>query len=155
VYEYGNLIELLTPQFKIIAYCIMPDHYHLLVQATLSSEISNYISKIENSYTRFYNMRNLRKGPLWQSAFRCARIVSNEQLLHVVRYIHLNPVTSNLVTNPRQWLYSSHNLYLQQPILNKAKIISIKTVKKFEQFILNNIDHQKRLRVIKSALRDY
>ena len=100
-------------------------------------------------------MRNLRKGPLWQSAFRCARIVSNEQLLHVVRYIHLNPVTSNLVTNPRQWLYSSHNLYLQQPILNKAKIISIKTVKKFEQFILNNIDHQKRLRVIKSALRDY
>ncbi len=155
IFAYSNLIQLEKPQFRIIAYCAMPDHYHLLLQASLSIKISEYIGKVENSYTRFYNMRNNRKGPLWQSAFRCTRIISNEQLLHVIRYIHLNPVTAELVSNPLYWNFSSHKYYLKQSILDSIKIVSIKSVSMYEKFVLDNKDYQKRLRVIKSALRDY
>jgi putative transposase len=155
IFVYANLVQLVSPLFKIIAYCIMPDHYHLLLQASLSQNISQFIGRIENSYTRYYNLGNLRKGPLWQSAFRCTRIISNEQLLHVIRYIHLNPTTANLVSDPRYWNNSSHKFYMQQNILDSIKLVSIKSTKKYEKFIFDNKDYQKRLRVIKSALRDY
>ncbi len=152
---FPNLLQLSSPKYTVLSYCLMPDHYHILIQASKDTNISKYIGTIENSYTRFYNLRNNRKGPLWQSSFRCVRIQSNEQLLHVIRYIHLNPVTANLATNPRDWEFSSHALYLQHTILNSIPYISIKSVENFEAFVLNNADYQKRLRVIKSALRDY
>lgn len=155
IFNYKNLIQLAHPQFAFLAYCIMPDHYHLLIKASLSMDISTYIGTVENSYSRFFNIRNNRKGPLWQSAFKCTRIISNEQLLHVIRYIHLNPTTANLVSDPRYWNNSSHKLYIQQSILNTIKLVSIKSTKKYEKFIFDNLDYQKRLRVIKSALRDY
>lgn len=155
IFNYKNLIQLAHPQFTFLAYCVMPDHYHLLIKASLSADISTYIGTVENSYTRFYNMRNNRKGPLWQSAFRCTRITSNEQLLHVIRYIHLNPTTASLVVDSRYWDFSSHRLYLQQDILDSIKAVSLKSVSRYEKFILDNQDYQKRLRVIKSALRDY
>lgn len=155
IFEYANLLQLTSPLFKIIAYCVMPDHYHLLLQAALSQNISQFIGRIENSYTRYYNLNNLRKGPLWQSAFRCTRIVSHEQLLHVIRYIHLNPTTANLASHPGHWDHSSHRFYMQQNILDSIKLVSIKSIKKYEKFILDNLDYQKRLRVIKSLLRDY
>lgn len=155
VFNYKNIIQLINPQFSFLAYCIMPDHYHILIQTLLNVDISTYVGKVENSYTRFYNLRNNRKGPLWQSSFRCSRITSNEQLLHVIRYIHLNPVTNGLISNPRDWKYSSHSLYLQEAVLDSVKLVSIKSVKKFEKFILDNEDYQKRLRVIKSVLKDY
>jgi putative transposase len=155
IYNYVNLLQIADSQYKCLSYCIMPDHYHLLIQASLNIAISTYIGKVENSYTRFYNLSNNRKGPLWQSSFRCTRIASNEQLLHVIRYIHLNPVTNSLISNPQDWKYSSHSLYLKQEILNSLKLVSIKSVGKFEKFVLDNQDYQKRLRVMKSALRDY
>jgi len=155
VYYYKNLIQLASPQYKFLAYCIMPDHYHILIKTSFESNISAYIGKVENSYSRFYNLRNNRKGPLWQSSFRCTRIVSNEQLLHVIRYIHLNPTTAGLIEDPQDWIYSSHRFYLQQPILDSLKPMSIKSVRTYKKFILDNKDYQKRLRVIKRVLQDY
>jgi len=155
IINFVNLLQIKDAKYKILSYCLMPDHYHLLVQASLSTDISTYIGKVENSYTRYYNLRNNRKGPLWQSSFRSTHIISNEQLLHVIRYIHLNPVTNGLVTDPRDWRYSSHHLYLHQVILDSLKFVSIKSVGVFEKFVLDNKDYQKRLRVIKSVLRDY
>lgn len=155
IFTYSNLVQLIHPQFTIVAYCIMPDHYHLLLTASISARVSAYIGKIENSYSRFYNVRNNRKGPLWQSAFRATRIISNEQLLHVTRYIHLNPVTANLVADPHYWTFSSYKLYMQQTILDTIRTISIKSSRAYEKFTLNNIDYQKRLKSIRSQLRDY
>lgn len=154
IFQYKNVIQLCDPLFKILAYCIMPDHYHLLLSPLKSSDVSHFIGTVENSYTRFYNTKNNRCGPLWQSRFRCVRIVNNEQLLHVSRYIHLNPVTADLVKEPQYWEFSSYKLYLKQPILDEIQSISIRTSEGYERFVMDNKDYQKKLRWIKRQMKD-
>lgn len=154
VFQYRNVIQLKHPTFKILAYCIMPDHYHLLLSLEKCTNVSHFIGTVENSYTRFYNIKNNRRGPLWQSRFRCIHIVNNEQLLHVSRYIHLNPVTAGLVNDPQYWEFSSYKFYMQQSILNTLGSISIRSSKKYEKFVMDNKDYQKKLKLIKRQMRD-
>jgi len=130
----------------------MPDHYHLVIKV-LKEQISKYISKVENSITRYFNKINNRKGPLWQSRFKSALIKSNEQLLHVVRYVHINSTTSFFVKKPEDWEFSSYREYLtNKKILKEVREISIRSVSDFKKFTENNIDYQKRLKSIKKIL---
>jgi len=137
-----------------LAYCIMPDHYHLLFKSLVqdNKKIYLYISTIENSFSRYFNLNKKRKGPLWQSRFRSVLIKSDEQLLHVSRYIHLNPVTAELVDKPEKWTYSSYQQYLDPHILNELHEISINTPQAYKTFVENNADYQKTLKRIKSRL---
>lgn len=143
-----------SPQniLDMYAYCIMPDHYHLLFLVLKEELASHYISVIQNSYTRFYNLQNMRKGPLWQSRYRVVQIKSSEQLLHVSRYIHLNPSTSKLVSNPIQWTYSSYTEYVSTPILKHKNRLRIQSIIDYQKFVENNIDYQKKLKTIKSFI---
>lgn len=136
---------------KFIAYCVMPDHYHLLIKILTESYLSKYINDVENSYSRFFNLQIKRKGPLWQSNFKVIRIKSNEQILHVTRYIHLNPTTSNLVKNPEDWFYSSYNFYLNEEKILREFLpeISIGEPKVYKKFVDNQKDYQRKLKLIK------
>lgn len=154
-YEYINcLFPRIDQIVKIISYCIMPDHYHLLLKILNSDLFSLYISNINNSYTRFFNLKNHRKGPLWQSRFRSVLIKNNEQLLHTIRYIHLNPVTNYLVNKPIEWKFSSYRDYVSDPkILSEImKEISIKDIDTFKKFTEDQIDYQRQLKKIKKLL---
>lgn len=139
---------------KFICYCIMPDHYHLLVKVLDENCLSKFISDVENSYVRYFNLKYKRKGPLWQSGFKHVRIRNNEQLLHVSRYIHLNPVTSYLVSYPENWQYSSFRQYSDSFILEGINEISINNPKMYNDFVRNNIDYQRKLKQIKKLLFD-
>lgn len=136
---------------KIISYCIMPDHYHLLLKVLVNKALSKYIGDVENSFTRFFNIKFRRKGPLWQSRFRRVEINTNEQLLHVSRYIHLNPTTAELVDKPEDWKYSSYNGYINNSkILNEnMKEITINNPVLYKKFCEDNIDYQKKWKKIK------
>ncbi len=135
---------------KIIAYCIMDDHYHLLVRTLADNRLSKYINDSENSYTRFFNIKLKRKGPLWQSNFRIVRVKTNEQMLHVSRYVHLNPVTNYLIEKPEDWLYSSYKFYLDNNLLNNYLTeISVNSTEAYKKFVENNIDYQRKLKLIK------
>lgn len=81
----------------IIAYCLMPNHFHLLLRQVTNQGISRFIANISNGYTKFFNTRHKRVGPLLQGTFKAVRAETDEQLLHLTRYIHLNPATSFLV----------------------------------------------------------
>ena len=108
-----------NPLFKVISYCIMPDHYHLSVKILRDKVFSKFINDLENSYTRYFNIKFKRKGPLWQSSFKSVKVKSNEQLLHLSRYHHLNPVTNYLVNKPEDWKFSSYKEYLTNKRLLK------------------------------------
>ncbi len=155
-YETKLLPGLLTNNsqrlVQIIAYCIMPDHYHYLLKTIGRNILSSYISVIQNSYTRYFNLKNNRKGPLWQSRFKAIMISSNEQLLHVSRYIHLNPTTANLVKKPEEWIYSSYREYISKKTVLKNLIISIKSPARYQKFTEDQIHYQKSLRLIKKML---
>jgi len=152
--------NLLLPQdfsyVKILAYCLMPDHYHLLVKILKDDVFSKLISDVENSFSRYLNTKQKRKGPLWQSNFKAVRIKNNEQLLHVSRYIHLNPTTANLVADPKDWRFSSYRDYINNRKILKEilKEISISDRKKYKIFVENNKDYQKKLKIIKKLIFD-
>lgn len=136
----------------IYSYCVMPDHYHLLFKVLIAHTVPHLISIIQNSYTRFYNLQNSRKGPLWQSRYRVTEIDSGEQLLHVSRYIHLNPTTNKLVEKPEDWKYSSYRQYLYTDILKEKHALQMTSVEAYRRFVEGNIVHQTKLKEIKKLM---
>lgn len=103
---------------RIIAYCLMPNHYHLMVGAPFeeleepsegfrSAIISKFIQKVFNSYVQAVNFEMKRKGTLFESKYKSIRIDKEEYLLQLVRYIHLNPVLAGLCAQPEDWEYSN------------------------------------------------
>jgi len=156
-YSYRNiLLPKINSKIKIISYCIMPDHYHLLIKVVENHILSKYINDVENSFTRYFNIKFKRKGPLWETGFKKVQILNNEQLLHVSRYIHLNPTTSNLISNPEDWKFSSYkdiisNNYFLKNILTE---LSIKDCLKYKKFVNNNLNYQKKLKIIKKIVFD-
>lgn len=155
-YEFNLLNLQETNLVKIIAYCIMPDHYHLLIKVLIDNTLSKYISDVENSFTRYFNIKFKRKGPLWQSRFRSVEINTDEQLLHVSRYIHLNPTTSKLVSKPEEWKLSSYKQYINNEKILKEIMteITISNPVKYKRFCENNIDYQRKLKRIKNLFLD-
>lgn len=141
---------------KILSYCIMPDHYHLLVKIIHADKFSKYINNVENSFSRFFNIKTNRKGPLWQSRFKSVIIESNEHLLHVSRYIHLNPTTNYLVDNPEDWSLSSYKNFVsnEKYLKEYVKEISIDSCLDYKKFVENNIDYQRKLKHIKKLMID-
>lgn len=157
LYIYNN--PLITNEFniiKLLSYCLMPTHYHLLVKILDDDLFSQYIANIENSYSRFFNLKFHRKGPLWESRYKAVRIRSDEQLLHVSRYIHLNPTTAYLVERPEDWQFSSYkDIITDDYFLNKELTdFSMKSKEAYKKFVENNIYYQKTLKIIKNYLLD-
>lgn len=112
---YINTIYAKLPQqVEIIAYCLMPNHFHLLIKQKVETGITRYISNSTNSYTKYFNTKNKRVGPLFQGNFKAVHIETTEQLLHVSRYIHLNPITSSMLSKDALEAYpwSSYSAYL-------------------------------------------
>ncbi len=138
---------------KFLCYCVMPDHYHILIKVLYDDVFSKFINDVENSFTRYFNIKFKRKGPLWQSRFRAVRIKTNEQLLHVTRYIHLNPTTSELVENPEDWKFSSYRDYIDNnSILDYLDEISIRSPLRYKRFVEDRKNYQQQLRRIKNLL---
>ncbi|RKY45123.1 MAG: hypothetical protein DRP81_04740 [Candidatus Omnitrophota bacterium] len=141
---------------KIIAYCIMPTHIHLILTQLEEKGISVFMSNLLNSYTRYFNLKHNRKGPLWESRFKRIHIDNNEILLHLTRYIHLNPVTAYLVDNPIDWEYSSYREYLscislQDCICQFKDIIEIEP-ESYKKFVEDRISYQRELAKIKHLI---
>jgi len=143
---------------KIIAYCIMPTHIHMIVQQIENNGISTFMRKVLNSYSKYFNIKNNRKGPLWENRFQNVLVTRDEQLLHLSRYIHLNPVTAYLVDKPEDWQYSSYSEYLGDPSLKKKicefeELLEIEPLS-YKEFVNTRIDDQRELARMKNLLLD-
>jgi REP element-mobilizing transposase RayT len=96
----------------IIAWCFMPNHYHLLVHVKTDNFGPEVMQPLMVSYTKAVNKQEARVGALFQGPYQ-ARLVKNERyLLHLSRYIHLNPVTAGFVSRPEAWEFSSYQDYV-------------------------------------------
>lgn len=100
---------------KLLAYCLMPNHFHLLLRPVKETGITRFISDISNSYTRYFNVKNDRIGGLLQGTFKSKEISTEGSLLQVSRYIHLNPLMSSKTNpyrslkKPEDYPYSSYS----------------------------------------------
>jgi len=146
-----NSIDRTNKLVEIIAYCIMPTHIHLILKQLKKNGISDFMRYVLNSYTRYFNIKNNRKGPLWEGRFKSVLIENNDYLLHLTRYIHLNPVTSYLVKKPEQWKASSYTEYLNefnQRLTNMDGIFDF-TPETYKEFVEDGISYQQELARIK------
>jgi len=150
-----NLNEALT---KIIAYCIMPDHYHFILTQLKESGIKNFIQKLNNSYSHYFNLRHKQKGPVFESRFKAVRVKTQEQLIHLSRYINLNPVSSYLVEDPINYPYSSYKIYLkeeQSDLVDPSDVmVDFKSAKSYKKFVLDRKDYQRELKNIRHLTFD-
>ena len=96
---------------RILAFCLMPTHFHLVIELMRLDASSDYLNVCLNAYSRYFNLRYGRKGPLWQGRTRKVSVGYGEAFLHVTRYVHLNPVTAYLVNASEDWAYSSYGVY--------------------------------------------
>ena len=147
---------------KIHAYCLMRNHYHLLLEQLVENGISKFIGNLQNSYTKYFNIKHERKGPLFLSAFKAKQVQTEEQFLHVSRYIHLNPFSAQIVKSLEQlkrYPYCSLPDYFGTPLMLRATYTDnllgfFKTREKFWKFITDQADYQRQLAHI-SHLLDY
>lgn len=142
---------------EIVAFCLMPNHFHLLVKQVQDNGITEYLSKVSNSYTKYYNIKYNRVGPLFQGEFKAVLVESDVQLLHLSRYIHLNPLIAFLVDDLREYEWSSYNEYIedQDGICIKKEVLSFfNNTNEYEQFILDQISYALDLDRVKHNLID-
>ena len=94
---------------EIYAYCIMGNHYHLLVK---SGNLSDFCKEINQTYAHYYNAKNKTVGHVFQSRYKSFPVENGEYLTCVLRYIHNNPVKAGMVEHPKDYFWSSYKEYL-------------------------------------------
>lgn len=111
-------IRLLKVKFNlnIIAYCLMPNHFHLLVRQNSEVTIAKWIQKVLSGYVQAFNKQNNRKGTLFEGSTKSRVINKDNYLYDIIHYIHFNPVKAKLVSDPADWSYSSYKTWISDSV---------------------------------------
>lgn len=134
---------------EVLCYCAMPNHFHLLIKQLKDNGISNYIRKVSNSYAKYFNVKNKRVGPLLQGPFKSLLMETDEQLIHVSRYIHINPYLANLIKRDqlKNYQYSSLPAYISDKfdaVISKKPLLEyFKNEKEYKKFVYDQVDYKK------------
>lgn len=144
---------------EIIAYCLMPNHFHLLLKQVSGGGISNFLSKVTNSYTKYFNKKHRRSGPLFQGTFKAVQVNSNEELASLSRFIHLNPLVGSIVKDLSKFPFSSFLEYTNSSegsFCKKEYILKrFKNPQEYGQFVLNTDDYEKSIKGVEKQLLDW
>lgn len=100
--RYGAIIH---------AYCLMTNHYHLLIE-TPDANLPQIMKHINSSYSTYFNVKRKRFGHLFQGRYKAQLVCKDDYALELSRYIHLNPVRAKMVETPQEYPWSSHLAYL-------------------------------------------
>jgi REP element-mobilizing transposase RayT len=96
----------------MIAYCLMPNHYHYLVRQDSEHRAGLLPQRVFNSYSKAYNKRYDHSGTLFQGPYEVILVDKTDYLLHLCRYIHANPIKDGLVVSLEAWPYTNYAEWL-------------------------------------------
>lgn len=124
--KFLQYLEKAAERFAIIihAYCLMGNHYHLLVE-TPEPNLSVTMQWLNVSYATYFNRKKDRSGHLFQGRFRAILIDADAYLLHLSRYIHLNPVRAGIIKAPGEYYWSSYPFYIGEQLSPKFLITDV------------------------------
>jgi REP element-mobilizing transposase RayT len=114
--DYGTYLERLAAYrvryaVTLHAYCLMPNHVHLVVR-TARAPLNQFMQGVQQSYTQWYNRRHGQVGHVFQGRYKALLCATDEYLVTLVRYVHLNPVRAGLAVRAEDYPYSAHRAYL-------------------------------------------
>lgn len=141
-------------QVELLAYCLMPNHFHLLIKQIEEGSMESFMRSLATRYSMYFNKKNKRVGSLFQGIYKASMIDNDNYLLHLSRYIHLNPSEN---TNDLASTYSSYADYLglrktdwikTDEILsffNNAKMDSLRSTNTYKDFVENYKTNEEQL----------
>jgi len=127
-YSRIRITDLNKNSFELYEFCLMPNHFHLMIKQISDVPISKLISKLCTSYVKYLNKKYKRVGHVFQDQFKAVLIKDNSQLMWTSAYIHMNPVKDGLAKNPEDYKWSSYNDYVKErnlPIVKKEFLLEI------------------------------
>ena len=113
--------------YIIHAYCLMPNHVHLLVESG-RSPLGKFMQGLQQSYSQYFNLRHRKVGHVFQGRYQAIVCQKEAYLLELLRYIHLNPLRAGLSKDPKGYPYTGHQAYLQgkpTEIIDPRKILTM------------------------------
>jgi putative transposase len=87
--DFANVLN--GRSVELVSFCLMGNHFHLIVRELVEGGISRYMQRIELAYTRYFNTKYSMSGHVFQGRYRTVHVADNEQLMHLSAYIHRNP----------------------------------------------------------------
>lgn len=146
--EYDHLFE----RGELLAFCLMPNHFHLLLYVHDDEAMTRLMRGVATSYTTYFNKKYKRVGPLFQDRYKASHILNDAYLVHITRYIHLNP------KDWQDWPYSSLPYYLGKK--SAAWIIPERILGMFEdgnyrEFVADYVSQKEMWDEIKHDLAGY
>jgi putative transposase len=139
----------LYDEIKILGYCLMPNHFHLLLKQSTRNAIPKLMKQVTNGYTLYFNQKYKRAGGIFLGRYKAVKIDNNQQILQVWRYIHLNPMHENLRGHPAEYGWSSYKFFMGEGddirINNEFIQSSFKTPMDIENFHTDEEDYQRQL----------
>lgn len=103
-----------TGKIELVAYCLMPNHFHLCIRQTDKTAMTNFMRSLSTKYSMYFNKKYERVGPLFQGIYKAVLITEEQQFLYLTKYIHRNPLSlvENNVSELSEYPYSSYRNYL-------------------------------------------
>jgi REP element-mobilizing transposase RayT len=148
----GRQYDHLYDDVELLAYCLMPNHFHLLLYLKEPGAITRLLRGMSTAYTMYYNKRYTRVGGLFQGTYKASRITTDDYLTHISRYIHLNPA------KPLDYRWSSLDYYLgrkQAQWVKPEKILDMfKNSDEYRQFVQDYEEQNQMTHEIKQSVAD-
>ena len=140
----------LYDKMEILAFCLMPNHFHLLIYQVEPTATTDLLQRVSTSYTMYFNKKYIRTGPLFQERFKASIITRDDYLMHISRYIHLNP------KDYENWEFSSIAYYKGEKSatwIRPSRILSLSITRAdYMSFLKDYEGHKKVLDEIKFEL---
>ncbi|MDD5731864.1 MAG: transposase [Patescibacteria group bacterium] len=126
----------------VLCYTLMPNHYHLSLKSLKENGITDFMRKLSTGYTKYFNIKYQRSGHLFQSKFQRKEVGDPENFAYLTAYIHLNPVTAGLVSQPEYYKFSSYKNYINS---GESEILILDK----DWFNIDNISYKKFIEEIR------
>jgi REP element-mobilizing transposase RayT len=126
-YSRIRITETDKNNFKLHAFCLMSNHFHLLIEQVADVSISKLMSKLCTSYSKYINKKYKKVGHTFQDCFKATLIKTNPQLMWTSAYIHMNPVKDKIAKHPSDYQWSSYNDYNNRNSLIVTKKLLVET----------------------------
>ncbi len=148
--SYGVHYPNFYNKVDLLAFCLMPNHFHMLVYQRQVQMLTSLMRSLMTSYSRYFNSRHKHTGPLFESRFRASAIIDDSYLEHISRYIHLNP------KHWQDYEYSSLPYYTQRvevSWIRPERILEMfKTPAEYIQFVADYQENKKMMDILKKEL---
>lgn len=144
--------------FSLVCYCIMPNHFHLLIRQNGDTLINKLILRLATSYSMYFNAKYAHVGHVFQDRFKAVHINDDKYLRHLSAYIHLNPRVAGLTRAASDWKYSSCSEYIDKKegaVCEKDVILEqFSSSRDYLRFVESNFDDMKLRKKIADMIID-